>query len=333
MAYTPAQNITTSAGMAHLATIFYKKVGLDRLQKTFRFREAGMEDDVPKMNGKTAQWFRYNNLAANTTTASEGTVGTSLQPTSRIVQSTVSEYSDYINISTFLNDTAIDNTVENYSALLGYRAGLSVDTITRNVIDVAQPSTDLALTGTYMRVADLRNTAIQLQAIDALPMDDGQFYNIMHPYVYYDLLNDPAAGGLADIYKYTNPAKAGLVDGGNDPMGTVAVIGGCKVVKSTNVTKIVGSPNKWRTYTFAKNGIGIVALSGSGPAQMTDPTSQRFNIKVARATGNSIVDPEGQIAAAVAYRYVYTTVILEGPSGIGGNYRFRTSDVPSSIAA
>lgn len=334
MAYAPAQNTTLSSGLAHLATIFYNKTGLDRLQKTFRFREAGMEDDISKQVGKTVQWFRYNNFAANTTpTAVEGGVGTSLSISSRIVQATVSEYSDFINLSTFLNDTAIDKTVENMSDLLGYRGGLSVDTITRNVIDAESSSTNLSLTGTYLRVADLRNAAHQLQGVDVEPMEDDLFYTIAHPYNLYDLINDPAAGGLADIFKYTSPDKAALVDSGNAKMSVVASVGGCRIVRSTNVAVSGSAPNRtWRVYVFGKNGIGVVGLSGSTPADVRDPMKQRFNVNINRYKGGSVADPEGQIAASVAYRYVYTTVVLEGPSGIGGSYRYRTMDAASSIA-
>lgn len=330
MAYTPASNVTTTSTLAHLQSVYYKKTGLDRLVKTFKFREPCMEDDVPKMSGKTVQWFRYKNFSTNTTASTEGSVGTGLSLTSNIVTATVSEYSNFVSVSTFLKETGIDSTLDAASDLLGYQAGLSVDTITRNVFDNESSSTNLNPIGTYLRVSDLRNAATQLSALDVQPMEDGLFYAIIHPYINYDVVNDPAAGGLADIYKFTDPSKAALVESTGEQVFTA---GDCRVVKSTNVTKIAGSPNKWRTYIFGKNGVGAVSLAGSGPSKITDPKKQRFSIMIQRFNGPTPSDPEGMIAGTAAYRYVYTAVVLDGPSGIGGSYRFKTIDAASSIAA
>src|SRR5579871_6430575 len=118
MAYQPAGNTTSSAGLAHLANVYYRKKGLDRLQKKFVFRD---------------------------------------------------------------------------------------------VLDAEFSNASQSLLGTFTRVADLRNSRSQLQANDVLPMEDGEFFAIFHPFSTYDIVNDPAAGGLADIFKYTQPEKQPLV--------------------------------------------------------------------------------------------------------------------------
>lgn len=329
MAYSPATNLTTSAGLPHVQVTYYKKKALDRLQKKFLFRNACMSDMIPKQEGRTVQWFRYFNLSANTTPSAEGTVGTGISPTSRVVSATVSQYTAFLTISDFLADTAIDPLVENHADLLGYQAGLSVDTITRNVIDAESASTDQTLLGSYFRVADLRNARHALQAIDVQPMDDGNFYCILHPYVSYDLVNDPAASGFADIFKYnTNVKDSALVQ--YEDRGTVTTVAGCRVVESTNVYTQT-SPNKYRVYIFGKDGIGCVDLAGRGPSKVTDPKKQRFVVKVIRPDA-SVADPEGVISAAVSYNFIFTAVVLDGPAGIGGVYRYKTLDPQSSIA-
>ena len=329
MAYSPATNLTTSAGLPHVQVTYYKKKALDRLQKKFLFRNACMSDMIPKQEGRTVQWFRYFNLSANTTPSAEGTVGTGISPTSRVVSATVSQYTAFLTISDFLADTAIDPLVENHADLLGYQAGLSVDTITRNVIDAESSSTNQTLLGSYFRVADLRNARHALQAIDVQPMDDGNFYCILHPYVSYDLVNDPAASGLADIFKYnTNVKDSPLVQ--YEDRGTITTVAGCKVVESTNVYT-QSAPNKYRVYIFGKDGIGCVDLAGRGPSKVTDPKKQRFAVKVIRPDA-SVADPEGVISAAVSYNFIFTAVVLDGPAGIGGVYRYKTLDPQSSIA-
>lgn len=328
MAYSPATNLTTSPGLPHVQVTYYKKKALDRLTKKFLFRNACMTDMIPKQEGRTVQWFRYFNLSANTTPSAEGTVGTGISPTSRVVAATVSQYTAFLTISDFLADTAIDPLVENHADLLGYQAGLSVDTITRNVIDAESSSTNQTLLSAFFRVADLRNSRSGLQAVDVQPMDDGRFYCILHPYVSFDLVNDPAAGGLADIFKYTSPKDTPLVN--YEDRGTVTEVAGCKVVESTNVFTQTG-PNRYRVYVFGKDGIGCVDLSGRGPSKVTDPKKQRFAVRVGRPT-DSVADPEGVIGAYVSYNFIYTAVVLDGPAGIGGTYRYKTLDPQSSIA-
>lgn len=327
MAYSPASNLTTSAGLPHVQVTYYKKKALDRLQKKFLFRNACMSDMIPKQEGRTVQWFRYFNLAANTTPSAEGTVGTGISPTSRVVSATVSQYTAFLTVSDFLADTAIDPLVENFADLLGYQAGLSVDTITRNVIDAESASTNQALLGSYFRVADLRNARHALQAVDVQPMEDGNFYAVLHPYISYDLVNDPAASGLADIFKYNTDVKGSPLVKYED-RGTVTTVAGCKVVESTNVY-VNGST--YRSYIFGKDGIGCVDLAGRGPSKVTDPKKQRFAVKVGRPEA-SVADPEGVISAYVSYNFIFTAVVLDGPAGIGGTYRYRTIDSSSSIA-
>lgn len=329
MAYSPATNLTTSAGLPHVQTVYYKKKALDRLQKKFLFRNACMSDMVPKQEGRTVQWFRYFNLSANTTPSTEGTVGTGVSPTSRVVSATVSQYTAFLTLSDFLVDTAIDPIVENHADLLGYQGGLSVDTITRNVIDAESASTNQALLGSFFRVADIRNSRHALQAIDVQPMEDGNFYCILHPYVSYDLVNDPAASGYADIFKYnTNPKDSALVK--YEDRGTITTVAGCRVVESTNVFTQSG-PNRYRVYVFGKDGIGCVDLAGRGPSNVVDPKKQRFKVNIGRP-GLSVADPEGVISAFVSYNFIFTAAVLDGPAGIGGVYRYRTLDPQSSIA-
>ncbi len=330
MAYSPATNTSSSAGLGHLASVYYKKKGLDRLMKKFQFRGVCTDDMLPKASGKTVQFYRYSNFSANTTPTTEGTVGTGLSMTSKVLGATVSQYTSFITISDLVNLTAIDSQVAIASDLLGYQAGLSVDTMTRNVIDDQSSSANLSVIGTYFRVADLRNHFTQLQAIDVEPFEDGNMYTILHPFVSYDIVNDPAAGGLADIFKFTAPEKSPLIK--YEDRGVVTHVAGCKVVVSTNVkTGTSGSNNTYRVYTFGKGGVGCVDLEGKGPSNVVDPSKQRFKINVVNGGVPSIPDPEGVIGALVSYNFVFTSVILDGPAGIGGSFRYRITDAISTV--
>jgi len=331
MAYTPASNITGSPGLSHLATVLYRKKGLNRLMTKFLFRTACEKDVLERQNGRTVQWFRYNNLSAVTSGATEGAIGTGQTISSNILQATVSQYAAFITVSDLLEATAIDPIVANAAELLGYQAGLTVDTITRAVIDSKAAATNQALLATVLRVEDLRSSRHGLQANNVQPYDDGEFLALAHPYATYDLVNDPAAVGLADIFKYNTDVKATPLVKYED-RGLVTHVAGCKVLETTNTYEgTSGGNNTYRAYVFGKGGVGTVDLAGNAPSDVKDPAKERFAIKVIRDSG-SIANPTGQITAAVSYNFSTTTVILQGPAGIGGPYRYRTMDPQSSIA-
>ncbi len=327
MAYTPAANLTSSATLPHLQSIYYKKTGLDRLMKKFVFRKPCMKDQIPKSNGRTVQWFRYNNLSAQPVPTTEGSVGSPISISSKVLAATVSQYTSFINLSDYLQDTGIDATAANAAELLGYQAGLTVDYLTRTVFDNEYSGCSMSTLGTYFRVADLRNMRSQLQALDVQPFEDNEFYVYMHPFVTFDLVNDPQAGGLADIFKYNTDVK-------NTPLvkyedrGVVTHIAGCRVEESTNV-KVVGG-NTYTVYGFGKGAVGALDLEGRGPSNVTDPAKQSFKINTIKGAP-SIVDPEGVIGAACSYNFVFTSVVLEGAQGFGSTYRMRQFRASSSI--
>lgn len=330
MAYQPAGNLTSSAGLPHASTILYKKKALDRLQKKFVFGDVCMDDTLEKQSGRIVQWYRYNNMTAGTTPTVEGTVGTSLTMSSNTVQAAVSQFSDFITISDMLAATSIAPELDNASDLIGYRGGLSVDTMTRRIIDLEAANTAWTLTSanSYLRLSDIRGSVKAMQGVDVQPFENQHFLTITHPYCSYDLINDPAAGGLADVFKYTNPDKAALVS--VEDRGTVCFAGGSKVIESTNVATPGGGV--YRTYVFGKGGIGKVNLSGKAPGKVRDPRTQRFNVTMKTISEPSLADPEGLIGGFASYNFAFVPVILEGPAGIGGTFRFKTMETKSSIA-
>jgi len=332
MAYVPVGMTTTSTGLAHLVATYYSKVGLDRAQKTFRFKEPAFSDMMPKRVGRTCQWFRYDNMTGTTATSREGTVGTSLTISSKIVAADLSQYSAFISLSTFVQDTAIDPIAENASDLLGYQAGLSNDLVMRAVVDNFNSSTVITANDTYLTAEDVRGGYTRLQGRDFLPFDDGNFLCILHPYTWFDVINDPAVNGYSDMFKYSGAPKFLNNDTNARKMGG-DVFNGVKWLRTTNVATGTDahSRNTYRVYLFAKNGVGYSSLEGVAPSDVTDPNTQKFKINTISSRGVTPYDPTGEIGTIVSYRYTFTGVVTEGPSGIGGNFRYVTWDVPTRL--
>jgi N4-gp56 family major capsid protein len=237
----------------------------------------------------------------------------------------VAEYQDFITVSTFLVETIIDPVVTNASELLGYSAGLSVDTITRVAIDAATSAIlSPGTLGPAASVNDLRRCKTILEASDVPPKDDDYYYCVLHPYILYDIKSDNTAGGFIDLMKFADPSV--FLKPANEFNGAIGVVDNIKIWASTNVNTTGSAPNVlYYGYVFGRGGVGAVDLMGSGPTKVEDPTMQQFKINVIRG-GPQIVDPSGMIGAAVSYRYVYLSVLLDTT-----NYRFRIFKADASL--
>lgn len=299
MAYQPAGVTTQSSTLAHLATVHYKREALDTLRQMFRFANVCEPDEIPLRVGKTAQWYRYSVFGANTTPSSEGVVGTSLVPTTATISATVSEYSDFITTSSLLEETAIDPVVENCSRELGYRAGLTVDTLGRIEFD-ANSGQNVNMLGATTTVGDLRNVIAILKTNLVRPKDDGYFRGICHPYITYDLQSDNTAGGFIDMARWLKPEV--MSEGAN--LGLVGRAAGVDIYESTNVGTSGTAPNViYNFYIVGNRAVGMVDLAGRGPSKVTDPTKQSFAIATGKG-GPALADPEGKIGSFVSYRFV-----------------------------
>jgi N4-gp56 family major capsid protein len=297
--------------------VWYNRVALDQLLVKFRFLLGTEPDVLPRRSGKTVQWFRYTPLAANTSASSEGAVGTGLALTTTTVSATVAEYSDFISISSLLQETAIDPIVQNASEQLGYRAGLSVDTIVRTEFDTAT-SAELTTIGANPSIQDIRKAIALLQGANVSPKMGDDYVVITHPYVLYDIKSDNTAGGFIDVMKYADPNR--MITGEE---GRVA---GARVFSTTNVKTSGTAPSAlYWMYTIGKGAVGAVDLAGSGPSKVVgDPSGNKFKINVIQG-GPQIADPEGMIGAAVSYRYCFVAKILDT------TYRYRMTKCDVSL--
>ena len=311
-----AGNATTTASLRHLASVFYKKTALDNVMKKFRFQSVGESDILPERSGKTVQWFRYNLLGANTSPSSEVTAGPGIQMDSTTISATVSEYSDHMTGSKMLQKTAIDPVAENFSKHLGYRAGLSVDTISRIELDSAVSSVTVATTGAQGSSTDLRKVKALLEGLDVNPLVNEDFLCILHPYVLYDIMS---GNDFIDVVKYANPQT--FIN------GEIGKVEGCRLLKSTNVgDDAVAAPlKKYYTYVVGEGAMGIVNLAGGAPSKVTDPSRQSFQVNVIQGKVE-VANPEGKIGFLVSYWFAFVAKLLDT-----NPYRYRIIPMDASI--
>ena len=334
MSYIPTGMDTRSTGLAHHRSTYYSSRALDQLRFVFRFGEECYDDMIPKRNGRSIQWYRWDALSADTTPSQDGTVPTSGTVSNNILGAELSQYSNFISASSFIVDTSIDALVEEMSDNLGYKAGQTVDRVTRDTIDLYNSSVTVTLFGGssgYATAEDLRGGVARLDGINARRFPDGDYHVILHPYTMFDIINDPAANGYADIFKYSSPAP-GLANGVNPRAANTASFGGVKLRTTTNVKVTTGPPNTYRMYMFSERAIGKASLEGWKPSQVMDPLKESFKINVIPGNKFQLFDPTAEIGGMVSYKFAYVTVPLDGPYGTGSdNYRWITWDCATKL--
>lgn len=333
MGYDTNVNKVNATTLGHLQAYELKKTALDQLRPNFTFYQVCEPDRIGSRSGRTRRWFRYTNMAANTTVATEGSVGSGIAgPQSKILDATAAQYADFMTLSDLLVETAPDDILQAFAEQLGFRAGLTGDTVVRTVID-AESSAVSSLLGVYLTAKDARGGAYILEGRNVFQQSSGWFEMLVHPYNAFDIVNDPTAAGFLDIYKYTDPSKAAAVQI-SDRGGEVGTVSGVRIKKSTNVKLTAGTPNMWRAYLFGRGAVGTVSLGAQPFNQVADPAKETFtvNSKMLSNSGD-LANPMGLIRGLVSYKYTLVAKVLSGASPMGGQYRYIMWDAPSSIVA
>ena len=269
---------------------FYDMTLLDEAQANLVHDQFAQKRPIPQGSGKTIEFRKFASLPKALTPLTEGVTpdGKSLNVTA--ITATVAQYGDYITQSDVLELTALDNTILEATKILGRQAGLTLDTITRNVLHSGTNVTycpKVAADGSKTEVTSRANldTTCQLtvdvvnQVVAKLrgqnaPTIGGKYVAIIHPYVAYDLMSDPA---WQDAHKYAKPEN--LFE------GEIGEIGGVRFVQTTEAKIYDGGV--FGTLFLGKDAYGVTEVSGGGlqtivkqkgSAGTADPLDQRSSV-------------------------------------------------------
>ena len=227
-----AVQVTTQDSLSDEMKTFYDMALIDEAQANLVHDQFGQERDIPANGGKTIQFRKFAalNKALVPLTEGETPPGNSLTVTA--IEATVAQYGDYILQSDVLELTALDNTILEATKLLGRQAGLTLDTVTRNVLQAeaqlafaskwsgsteteVNSMSDLDLTS-VMKVDTVNQTVASLKAANA-PTFNGYYVGIIHPYNSYELKRE--------AHKYAEPEELFT--------GEIGRIGGVRFVETT----------------------------------------------------------------------------------------------------
>ena len=259
----PNTNTTLDSGLSVENKTFYDMRLIEVAQAELVHDQFGQKRPIPKNGGKTIEFRQYASLPKALTPLTEGVTpdGSKLSATS--IEATVAQYGNYVTLSDMLDLTAIDNNVLEATKACGRQAGLTLDTITRNVLQscpnvwYAPKGDGTAVTSRTnldatckLTVKLVKKVAAWLKSKNA-PKIDGSYVAIIHPFAAFDLMEDKE-------WKYPHEYK----DTSNLYEGEIGKIAGVRFVETSEALIIEGGI--FSTLFIADGAYGITEITGGG---------------------------------------------------------------------
>ena len=200
-------NINTLQGLSQngtFPTTYYDRQLLESAKTRFVHAEFGQKRPIPRNNGNTVNFRRWNlfdpHTAMNGLTEGETPDGQTLSQTN--VEATVKQYGAYVEVTDLLDLTAYDSVINDSAELLGEQIGTVVEWVTRDAmcsttnVQYAGGGNNMNSVGEYnkLTVDEIRKAVRTLKRNKARPFaDDGRtphFICICSPDATYDLQSD-----------------------------------------------------------------------------------------------------------------------------------------------
>ena len=276
-------------GLSAEMKTFYDMTLIDEAQANLVHDQFGQKRPIPKNGGKTIEFRKFAPLAKALTPLTEGVTpdGKSLEVST--ITAEVAQYGDYITQSDVLELTSLDNTILEATKLLGRQAGLTLDTIVRNVmqsgtnvtycpkvadgVETAVTSREALDNTCQLTVKVVQQVVAKLRAQNA-PTIGGKYVAIIHPYVAYDLMRDPE---WIDAHQYAKPD--------NLYEGEIGEIAGVRFVQTTEAK--ISEGGVFDSLFLGEGAYGDTEITGGGlqtivkqkgSAGTADPLDQRSSV-------------------------------------------------------
>ena len=295
----PTVNVTTDSGLSAENKTFYDRALIEEAQPNLIHGQFGQKRPIPRNGGKRIQFRRYASLPKALKPLTEGVTPEGRKLSATALEAEVNQYGDFVCPSDVLDLTAIDNNVLEATKAVGRQAGLTLDTITRNVLQSGTnvyycpkaaangqttPVTDRSgLDKTCVLTVDVvKKVAAMLKAANA-PRIAGDYVCILHPYVAYDIMSDPH---WEDMHKYCSPE--------NMYEGEIGRIAGVRFVETSEAAVYKGDGDEcpeglavFGCLFLAEGAYGVTEVTGGGlqtivkqlgSAGTADPLDQRSTV-------------------------------------------------------
>lgn len=290
----------TTANVEHQNKVFYERTLLKRALPNLVFYKHGQKKPMPKHEGDTVNFRKFNSLEPATTPLTEGVTpaGKSLKVSS--LTATVKQYGDYIETSDKISTTGIDPVVTESTELLGEQAGLTIDTIIRDELCVGSTvqfaggklSTEAITEADVLTSTEIKKAARNLKKNNIAPFEGKYYLCAIDAEQSYDLQNDPL---WQDISKYSGGTA--IMD------GEIGKIGKVRFIETENLKIKEGAGANGIdihcALIFGKDAYGVVDVDGKSKPEII--------VKPLGSSGSS--DPLNQ-RATVGWKALFTAVRL-----------------------
>lgn len=285
---------------------FYERVLLERLIPQLNFYKDAMKKKLPKNQGRTINFRKFNSLTAPSSSLSEGITpeGNNLTVTS--VTATVKQEGDFVLITDLIQLTGIDPVLTETSEILGEEAQEVIDTRIQeaistgtNVYFAGNVTTRAGLetaTVKYLTAGDIKKIVRNLKKANARRFADGYYHMQIDPDIAYDLMGDK---DWMDVSKYAKPEQM--------QKGELGKMHGMKFFETTNLKTVKSSDassgiDVHIAYAYGKDAYACIDLEGgagkpeiivkpNGSAGSADPLNQRASAGWKAAFTATITQP------------------------------------------
>lgn len=291
MAIATAVNLSTNTTQA-IKNRFYKETFLERAESNLVHKQLGqLNVQVPAGMGGfgtgVVYWTRFVNLPLVSAGQGEGVPTTAVQMTAVNVTGSTAQYDAAVSVSDILKYSSFGDMMKQATELLGYNAGLSIDTVVRaalsgnltnQVATGAAHASVIPATG-YLSVTELRRARRTLERNDTIKPDGGFWIAVIHPDALYDLQGDTSTGAWVTANTYREETK-GLMT------GEAGKLAGIRFLESSNasvlsLTSVPATASVYETQVLGKEAFGVtnlqdlqIIMHGFGSGGVSDPTDK-----------------------------------------------------------
>lgn len=279
---------------------FYDRTLLSRLLPNLTFLKYGQKRPMPKNEGDTINFRRFNSLDVPAASLTEGVTpdGDNLSITA--VTATVAQEGNWVRLSDKISMVGIDPVLTESAALMGENAAKTLETRCADVIfkGTSQQfaggaaSAAAIAAGKVVNSEEIKKAVRTLRNNNAEPLEGGYYIGFCDPSVAYDLQNDSL---WQDISKY-NGAE-------NIMKGEIGRIHGVRFILTTMcptdaTTATAGTLHK--TLIVGKDAYGVVDVNGSSKPEI-----------IIKPTGSAGTEVPLNQRASVGWKAMAVTVRLQ----------------------
>lgn len=186
--------ITSVSGQNQLSAedkSFYERTLLERLLPELQFYKDATKKRLPKNQGRTINFRKFNSLSIPSSSLTEGTAPSGSNLSITEITATIEQEGDFVELTDLIKITGIDPVVTETSELLGEQAGKTVDARIRtklatgtNVYYAGGATTRAGLESAETKTltgADIKKITRKLKKANAKRFSDGYYHAIISP--------------------------------------------------------------------------------------------------------------------------------------------------------